>query len=107
MPLTPTWDDGKKISHEYLLVGSDTVVNKVSGRKFAQNHIPSGDISGTGLFLFTLPELSEKSYKDNNSPVTETSGETSGETSAETSGKRQELLRHPKAAALFRSPRPS
>ena len=26
-----TWDDGKKISHEYLLVGSDTVVNKVSG----------------------------------------------------------------------------
>ena len=99
-----TWDDGKKISHEYLLVGSDTVVNKVSGRKFAQNHIPSGDISGTGLFLFTLPELSEKSYKDNNSPVTETSGETSGETSAETSGETSGTLVAPESDGLIQEP---
>lgn len=81
-----TWDDGRKISHEYLLVGSDTVVNRVSGRKFAQNHIPSGDVSGTGLFRFTLPELSEKSYRDNNKPVTDTSDISSGETSGDTSG---------------------
>lgn len=65
-----TWDDGRAISHEYLLVGSDTVVNPVNGRKFSQNHLPSGDISGTGLFSFRLPELSDKSYRDNNPPDT-------------------------------------
>lgn len=77
-----TWDDGRKISHEYLLVGSETVVNQVNGRRFSQNHIPSGDISGTGLFTFVLPELSEQSYEDNNRPITDTSGETSADTSA-------------------------
>lgn len=68
-----TWDDGRIISHEFLLVGADTVVNPATGRRFSQNHIPSGDISGTGLFEFRLPELSQLSYKDNNPPVTESS----------------------------------
>lgn len=80
-----TWDDGKTISYEYLLVGSETVVNSINGRQFCQNHLPSGDISGTGLFTFTLPELSENSYFDNHRPITDTSGTVSDDITSDTS----------------------
>ncbi len=57
-----TWDDGKKISDRYLLVGSGTVVLESSGTRFADDHLPSGDISGTGIKDFELPALSVRSY---------------------------------------------
>ncbi len=60
-----TWDDGKNISSQYFLVGSETVVVEKNGTRFRDNHLPSGDISATNFMIFELPTLSEQSYSEN------------------------------------------
>ena len=65
-----TWDDDKEILHNYFLVGNDTVVNSRNGKRFGENHKPSGDISRTGLKIFAYPALSAEAYTVNN-PTTE------------------------------------
>lgn len=67
-----TWDDGKSVSSNYLLVGSNTVVNHKNGTVFSENHAASGDISGTNLKIFELPILSDQSYLKNHETVSDT-----------------------------------
>ncbi len=64
--LDATWDDGKKISESYFLVGYDTVVDSINNITFSQDHLPSENISEDSSKKFTLPELSSKSYLENN-----------------------------------------
>lgn len=64
--LDATWDDGKKISEIYFLVGANTVVDNVTNTVFSQDHLPSGNISDNSSKQFSLPELSSESYLSNN-----------------------------------------
>lgn len=61
----PTWDDGRgtSLDHSYFLIGSETVLR--SGSTFADSHHASGDISATGYFTFTYPELTVNAYLTN------------------------------------------
>jgi hypothetical protein len=64
-----TWDDDNEILRNYFLIGSDTVVNTRSGKRFGENHKPNGDISRTGLKTFAYPTLSVNAYTVNNPTV--------------------------------------
>ena len=59
-----TWDDGTKIKSDYFLVGNDT---KISKKTFAGTHVPDGDLSNTGLKIFSYPGASSSKYSESGS----------------------------------------
>ena len=60
-----TWDDGNgtDFDYTYFLVGSETVVT-ASGKTFRENHHENGDLSLSGIYEFSYPDLALLSYAD-------------------------------------------